>query len=319
VAVSDGDGRGGFVQSLADGTDRERLPEDELLEYTYSQPMWAQDGKFVAIPSWGGEEPISLGLPEEVDVWQGGGPEDRYLADAITTDGESALVLTQAGDVYRRDLETGEELDFYPASSGEIAGETLSRAAISASPELLAVLVEGEVVIEALPEREVLKRIGGDYIEVAFSGDRLLLQRRDGRLEVWDKRGNDLQRTLPGDENFVWQPIASPDGTLVARRSTDGTIALDDLETGARLATLATRGNSVFYRTGIAFSPDGSRLVAVSEVPDTYKQGELTIRSISDQNLIMAACRAAGRDLTRAEWDTFVGGIDPPADLFCGN
>jgi WD40 repeat protein len=319
VAVSDGDGRGGFVQSLADGTDRERLPESELLEFTYSQPMWGRDGEFVAFPFWGGEEPISLGLPEKVETWQGGNVEDRYLADAIAADGESALVLTQGGDLYRRELETGEELDLYSASSGEIAGETLEGATISASPELLAVLVEGDVVIESLPEREVVKRIDGDYIEVAFSGDRLLLQRRDGRLEVWDKRGYVLQRTLPGDENFVWQPIANPDGTLVARRSTDGTIALDDLETGARLATLGTPGNSVFYRTGIAFSPDGSRLVAVSEVPDTYKQGELTIRSISDQNLITAACRAAGRDLTRAEWDTFVGGIDPPADLSCGN
>jgi WD40 repeat protein len=318
VAVSDGDGRGGFVQSLADGTDRERLPEAGLFEFTYSQPMWGRDGEFVAFPFWGGEEPISLGLPEEVDTWQGGGAEDRYLADAIAADGESALVLSQSGDVYRRELETGEELDFYPAS-GEIAGETLERAAVSASPELLAVLVEGDVVIESLPGREVVKRIDGDYIEVAFSADRLLLQRRDGRLEVWGKRGNILQRTLPGDENFVWQPIASPDGTLVARRSTDGTIALDDLETGARLATLATPGSSVFYRTGIAFSPDGSRLVGVSEIPDAYKQGELTIRSISDQDLITAACEASGRDLTGAEWDTFVGGIDPPANLSCGN
>jgi WD40 repeat protein len=318
VAVSDGDGRGGFIQSLADGTDRERLPEAELGEVTYSQPIWGQDGEFVAFPFWGYEEPISLGLPEEVDSWQGGSAEDRYLADAIAADGQSALILTLDGDVYRRELETGEELGLYPAS-GEIAGETLEGAAVSASPELLAVLVEGNVVVESLPEREVIKRIEGDYIEVSFGPDRLLLQRRDGRLEVWDKRGNALARTLPGDENFVWQPIVSPNGTLVARRSTDGTIALDDLETGARLATLATPGSSVFYRTGIAFSADGSRLVGVSEVPDAYKQGELTVRSISDQDLIKAACRAAGRDLTGAEWDAFVGGIDPPADLSCGS
>jgi WD40 repeat protein len=319
VAVSDGDGRGGFVQSLADGSDRERLPEAELLEFTYSQPMWGRDGEFVAFPFWGGKEPVSLGLPEEVETWQGGSVEDRLLADAIAADGKSALILTRDGDVYRRDLETGEELDLYPASSGEIAAETREGAAISASPELLAILVEGDVVVESLSEREVIKRIEGDYIEVAFSADRLLLQRRDGRLEIWDKRGNVLQRTLPGDENFLWQPIASPDGTLAARRSTDGTIALDDLETGARLATLATPGNSVFYRTGIAFSPDGSLLVAVSEIPDAYKQGELTIRAISDQDLITAACRAAGRDLTVAEWNTFVGASDPPADLSCGN
>ena len=318
VAVSDGNGRGGFVQSLVDGSDRERLPEDELLEFTYSEPMWGQNGKFVAFPFWGGDGPSSANLPKKVEAWQGGDVEDHYLAGAIVTEGKSALVLTQDGDVYRRELETGEELDLYPASR-EVAGETLERAAVSASPELLGVLVEGDVVIESLPERKVVTRIEGDYIEIAFSSNRLLLQRRDGRLEIWDKRGNTLQRTLPGDENFVWRPIASPDGTLVARRSTDGTIALDDLKTGARLTTLATPGNSVFYRTGIAFSPDGSRLVTVSEIPDAYKQGELTIRSISTHDLIKAACRAAGRDLTGAEWDTFVGGIDPPADLSCGN
>ncbi len=319
VAVSDGDGRGGFVQSLADGTDRERLPEAWLGEFTYGQPMWAPDGEFVAFPSWGEKEVDSLGVPKDVDAWPGGDAEDQYLADAITADGESALVVTQDGDVYRRNLETGKELDFYPATSEELAAETVRRAAVSAAPELLAVLLEGDVVIEALPGREVVKRIEGDYIEISFSADHLLLQRRDGRLEIWDKRGRVLQRTLAGDENFVWQPIASPDGALVARRSTDGTIALEDLTAGARLATLATPGGSVFYRTGIAFSPDGSRLVGVSEVPDNYKQGELTIRSISDQALITAACGAAGRDLTRAGWDTFVGGIDPPADLSCGN
>jgi len=319
VAVSDGDGRGGFVESLAGGGDLQKLPEAEERDYTYSQPAWSPDGDFVAFPVWAveGTTPVlPADAPEGVDPWQAGTGEDRYLADTIAADG-AMLIVTDDGDVYRRDLETGEEIDFYPAP-GEIDEETLRKAAVSASPELLAMLSEGEVAIESLPDREVTERIHGDYIEVAFAADHLLLQRRDGGLEVWDKRGTVLQRTLRGDESYVWQPIANPEGTLVARRSTDGTIALDDLETGARLATFVTRGTSVFYRTGIAFSPDGSRLIGVSEVPDAFKQGELTVRSISDQALIATACEAAGRDLNRAEWETFVGGVDPPADLSCG-
>jgi WD40 repeat protein len=227
--------------------------------------------------------------------------------------------LSQEGNVYRQELATGKQLEYSPAPPELSFGEvTLQTAAISASPELVATVVDGEVTIEELPDREVVGRIGtSDRAQVAFVGDRLLIQREEGPLEIWDLHGTALQRTLPGDENYTWQPVANPDGTVVVRRRSDGTIVVDDLVTGARLGTFATRATSVFNRTGIAFSSDGSSIVGVSELPNDYKKGELVIRDISDEALVEAACEAAGRDLTAAEWRAFVGGVDPPGDLSC--
>jgi WD40 repeat protein len=178
VAVTDGDGRGGFIQSLTDGK-LQPLPEAELLDYIYSRPLWARDGDTVTFPVWSYEGSMPAGLPDGASAWQAGTEETRYLTDTVTADGMAALILNQDGDVFRHDLATGEGLDSYPASA-EVAGETVQQGAVSASPGLVAVIVAGDVVIESLPEREVVKRIDGDYIQVAYTADQLLLQHRQG-------------------------------------------------------------------------------------------------------------------------------------------
>src|SRR6266542_954048 len=69
-------------------------------------------------------------------------------------------------------------------------------------------------------------------------------------------------------------------------------------------------------KTGIAFSPDGTRLIMVTESAGPGIDARLIWRDISDDALVRAACETAGRNLTAAEWRTFVG-TDLPRDLSC--
>jgi hypothetical protein len=144
----------------------------------------------------------------------------------------------------------------------------------------------------------------------------LLLQRTNGRLEVWNETASRRERVLPGDESYVWPPVGNAQGTLVARQRSGGSIVLADLSTGTALDTFPSPATSSYFKTGIGFSPDGTRLITVTD-EETYGTGaQLVQRDLSDDALVRTACATAGRNLTAAEWKTFVG-TKPPANLTC--
>jgi WD40 repeat protein len=178
------------------------------------------------------------------------------------------------------------------------------------------------VRIEQLPSRRLVNRLStGGYGQVAFAGDHLLVQGTSGNLEVWSEDGAERQQMIGGIG--LGQVIGSPDGRLAASvGGEDGMIHLIDLETGGVVATFETPAHLSALKTGLAFSPDGKRLVAVSELlssetadldPDT---AELVSRELSDASLVSVACEAAGQELTATEWQAFVGN-GPPGDLRC--
>jgi len=323
IAALDGDGRAGFVQLLRTSAQRRTVPESELSEYTYGDPVWSPSGDFAAYPVWpvagGSEAPMPTDLPEGVRAWRGAEGEEEDLTDGLAADGEEMTIVDRHGNVYWQDLTTGKIIRRLPGPEDLAFGaEELEDAALSSTPELAAMVDEGHVTVEKLPGGQVVGGIDADeFATVAFAGDKLLVQRHDGALQVWNRYGTSLQRTIPGDENYVWKPVGNAEGTMVARRRSDGSIVVDDLETGTQLGSFGTRGASFFLRTGVTFSPDGSRIYMLSEALGEGSQGELVERDISDEGLIKLACSAAGRELTAGEWRAFIGS-DPPADLTCG-
>lgn len=322
VAALDGDGRAGFVQSLRPGALRHTVPEGELFSYTYGAPVWSATGDLTAYPVWpeagGSEATVPTGLPGGVRAWRGAEGEEEGLTDGLAADGNEMVIVDHHGNVYWQDLATGEIINRLPGPEDLAFGaEELEEAALDPSPELAATVDEGHVTVEALPSGKVVGSIAADeFATVAFAGEKLLVQRRDGTLQVWNPQGTSLRRTIPGDENYAWKPVGNTEGTMVARPRSDGSIAIDDLETGTQLGSFGTRGASTFLRTGVTFSPDGSHIFMLSEAPGEGNQGELVERDISNEGLVHAACAAAGRELTAGEWRAFVGS-DPPADLAC--
>ncbi|MDQ3724320.1 MAG: TIR domain-containing protein [Actinomycetota bacterium] len=323
LAAISGLGGSAFVQSLVGPPEREVLPGDGF-DFSYGAPVWRGDGDLVAFPVWGmggGLDLSSLaGLPADIRAWSGGGGSGELgegeMINAAAPDGDSAIVIDETDTIYWQDLETGAVEDVLPGPpDAEGVGGS---AAINADADLLVTLDEEGVAIEDLRSRRVVSRMrfGKDLAvnEVVYAGPRLLIQLSDDSLQVWDKRGETLQRTIANGRGEGMQGNA--DGTLVAMARDDGMIALFDLDTGAQIGSFQTPGHSTFFKSGIAFTPDGEHMVTLSESPDESSTGVLVQRDLSDRGLLRAACRAVGPPLTAAQWRSFVGG-DPPVDLSC--
>jgi len=81
-----------------------------------------------------------------------------------------------------------------------------------------------------------------------------------GNLRVWQWEPNTFRWTVDG----IYSALAySPDGTLIATGSPDGSISLFQASDGVQLATLTSKDHPITY---VAFSPDGSLLVTLDEL-----------------------------------------------------
>lgn len=330
VAATAGEGSSAFVQSLQGPAHREVLPGDGF-DFSYGAPIWARGGKLVAFPRWGvgGELNLSSAekLPDDIRDWPGGygNPELGYgeVADGRAPDGQSALIVDETGTVYRQNIDTGkvEEVLSGPVDLAE-AESSAGYAALNAAGNLLAMPVEGGVEIEELPSRHVIthmrpgsRAVVPEFPQVVFAGPRLLVGRSDGDLEVWNETGTTLERTIA--DGLGDGLAGSQTGTLAAMSRDDGTIALFDLETGSQIGAFRTPAQSTFFKSGIAFTPDGKRLITLSESPRENSTGVLVQRNLTPHSLLTTACAGVGPKLTSAEWRSFVGS-SPPGSLGCG-
>ncbi|MFB3131403.1 MAG: hypothetical protein ACE10K_02655, partial [Rhodothermales bacterium] len=91
--------------------------------------------------------------------------------------------------------------------------------------------------------------------------------------------------------------------TRLASVSWDGTLNLWDLETGQSLDTPITEDLEAV--TSLAFSSNGSRLASVS------RDGTLILWDLDPASWRALACRIANRNLTQAEWQTYIGNNTP--------
>jgi WD40 repeat protein len=325
VAVVNDSGASGFIQSLIEPVKRETLHSSSY-EFSFGAPIWQGDSKFVAIPAW----PLAGGTsapPPTLDksaasarLWDvsGTGVELSELAEGPGPDGNTAIIVNTDGTVIEQRLSNGEIVGSSTNPAAGYGEESASSAAISPAG-LLAIAGEDSVRVEKLPSRRLVNRIStSGYGAVAFAGDHLLVQSVAGNLEVWSEDGGERQQVIAG-RGLGWL-TGSPDGRWAASvGSEDGLIRLIDLKTGGEVARFETPDHLSHLKTGLAFSPDGERLVAVSEIlseNDVTDIAELVSRELSDASLVNTACLAAGQALTASEWRARVGS-NSPTDLSC--
>ena len=86
------------------------------------------------------------------------------------------------------------------------------------------------------------------------------------QIAIWDAQTGEQLQTMPGQERYVYQTQWSPDGTVLASASVDGTIHLWDVATGERLQVLDGFSDGARQMGGgiteVLFSPDGRYLAA---------------------------------------------------------
>src|SRR5262249_42185128 len=109
---------------------------------------------------------------------------------------------------------------------------------------------------------------------------------------------NDMLGFLRGHTSSVISVAFSPDGKTLASDSIDG-IRLWDVTTRQPLGTSLV--SSPFVGFSVVFSPDGKTLASGSF------DGFIYLWDTDAESWMARACRIAGRNLTKQEWDQFIG------------
>jgi len=108
-----------------------------------------------------------------------------------------------------------------------------------------------------------------------------------------------------GHTGLVFSVAFSPDDSIIATGSTDGTAKIWDALTGRELLTLSSDGGGV---TNVAFSPDGSRLATAN------RDGTDRIYLLKIEDLVALAKQRVTRLLTTEECQQYLHLESCPAE-----
>ncbi len=142
---------------------------------------------------------------------------------------------------------------------------------------------------------------------VAFSPDGKTLASggNDRTIILWDvsnpKQPRPLGPALPSSSSSVYRVAFSPDGKTLASGSDDNSIHLWDVSTPEqplRLDALPYRSSRI---SGLTFRPDSNTLAASGRGPVA------TLWDVDPESWMARACSIANRNLSRAEWDQYIG------------
>jgi hypothetical protein len=320
VAVIDGSGSSGAVVDLATGKSTS-LPDADL-NFVYAPPLWSPDGPAafpVSPPAGASTADPPGGLPGTTGSWRAGEGSAQVVTSGMTGEGRTAVIVDEHGKIFFHRFQDGaitRTISVHPEL--ELGSDSLKAAAVSQAGDRVATLLDDRVSIVDLASGHTVQRFAATGAShVAFGGSRLFVQKTDGTLEVRAGEALRVERSLPGDPSYVWPPVPNPQGTLVARQRRNGDIAVVDPDSGSTLAVVPRNPGSGTAKIGVGFSRDGRRLITVTEEA-RYRAGAVLVdRDLSTPTLIANACRAAGSELSAAEWRRFVG-TEPPERPTCG-
>ena len=155
-------------------------------------------------------------------------------------------------------------------------------------------------LVDMLPSLRI--EHGGSVRSVAFSPDgRWLATASEDNMARLIETGGGTEVARIEHGGPVYSVALSPDGRRLATGSEDNTARLIETASGTEMARIE-HGGAVW---SVAFSPDG-RLLATASADNTTR-----LLWADPQRVFDLLCQRAGRNLSRAEWNTYIGADEP--------
>ena len=285
--------------------------------------VWRPVGSWTAVPN-----PLRLSDPPALLRFLPGG---RKVAE-----------VHASGTVRFRDAKSGKVLRELPGPRS-MAPTATSRAVLNRSYVALdaraahaAVLDEqalgesGSARVHVISTKSGRSRTirAADVRGITYAGDRLLIQRSSGALELWSASGSRRLGTVEGVEDPAVGPVTGG-GFVAGTTSEDHTVRLLDLDSESVLGTLPLPEGNKAESTGLALTADGTKLVTATEAdysetddpepdgPATDDMGQLIEWRIDPRVWIRTVCSSVGRELRPDDWEQYMG-TEPPSSLHCG-
>jgi DNA-binding SARP family transcriptional activator/WD40 repeat protein len=258
---------------------------------------WVGDGLLVGVApdqkhfAWydvekraAGEGP-DLGLDCD-HIWATAGGERAYCGFA---DGTVATI-----DVARRErIEPTIKVDGFPWSVSATNGgaQVVITAWTDSGPET------------TVHDGDSGAQLGGvlkDADMTSVSLDGVLVGARAGDITRYDLKTLKPMTELPGARGEVNSLQFSEDGSVLLATSNDQTASVYDIASGIRIGDPIQSSAPFLYP---AFLRHDGKALAVTDLTG------VAMWDLDPDHLREAACRVAGRDLTRREWDTYLGDL----------
>ena len=140
-------------------------------------------------------------------------------------------------------------------------------------------------------------------IAVSLGGRYVVSGGQDKTVRVWDiQTGQPVGNPLTGHADRVLSVAFNPDGFRLASGGEDQSIYVWDIRQAEAGPLMILPGHVLGIRS-VAFSPDGTRLASGS------KDKTAIVWTIDNADrLAERICQVVWRNLTQAEWDSFIGG-----------
>ncbi len=157
----------------------------------------------------------------------------------------------------------------------------------------------GQEVARTMNEVDTAPRLSS----VAFSLDGKNVVSNGGTTLVWEATtGAEVAHMTARYGILLFSPTFSPDGKYVVSGSSYGALVWE-VATGKEIANVHFNDNDPV--TSVAFSPDGKYVVSGGD--DKY----VRVWKWQADGLIAAACKQMSRNLSRAEWNQYIGAALP--------
>jgi WD40 repeat protein len=146
---------------------------------------------------------------------------------------------------------------------------------------------------------------------VAFSPDgRFIISgSKDGTVRIWEaNEGREIAHM--SYEGMVLSVAFSPNGKYIVSGTSNGTIHVEEIKTGQEIARLVQGNSSILT---VAFSLDGKQILSanVDNITSDRARSIARVWEYLPEDLIANACSRATRNLTRVEWQQYIGDALP--------